>query len=106
MGWQDSHDYSSKPGQHLLAVHPHNGVLLLCGPLRKLSLCHREHLLKKKRKKRGVLFQHNKRNNDGPPLQQKNTKLSRPMAHRAPVTVIRGTVPECNYRDNSCLIIQ
>lgn len=41
-----------------------------------------------------------------PPLQEKNTKLSRPMAHRAPVTVIRGTVPECNYRDNSCLIIQ
>lgn len=53
MGWQDSHDYSSKPGQHLLAVHPHNGVLLLCGPLRKLSLCHREHLLKKKRKEKG-----------------------------------------------------
>lgn len=49
--------------------------------------------------KMGVLFLH-KRNNDAP---KNKTVLTN--GSQGPVTV-RGAVPGCNYRDNSCLIIQ
>lgn len=96
--------HCSKPGQCLLAVHSILTMTSCCfvtaqkafSVLASLPL----RALVKKKKKKDALFAAQRENNDAP---QNKTVLTN--GSQGPVTV-RGTVPGCNYWDNSCLIIQ
>ena len=78
--------------------HPHNDILLLCDHSES-SLSDRPAATRTTRTKWALCSRTTRE------IMMLKNKTVLADGSQAPVTV-RGTVPGCNYRDNSCLIIQ